>query len=204
MKLVGESLAAIRGERVVFLNVNLEVSAGEVLTLHGPNGAGKTTLLRVLAGLLNVMQGRLLLLGDDNKAITDERRDQSVHFVSHQDAIRSQLRVRETLLFHAALLGAPSKAVEPALRTWGLDKLAGLSGGLLSAGQRRRLSLARLSLQPRSLWLLDEPMTALDAASRARLTEICKTHLATGGMIVAATHEPFMGDPKSLYLGPRK
>jgi heme exporter protein A len=75
---------------------------------------------------------------------------------------------------------------------------------LLSAGQRRRLSLARLSLQPRRLWLLDEPMTALDAASRARLTEICQAHLASGGMIVAATHEPFMGDPKSIYLGPRK
>lgn len=204
MKLVGESLAAIRGERVVFRNVNLEVSAGEVLTLHGPNGAGKTTLLRVLAGLLNVMTGRLLLLGDDNKAITDERRDQAIHFISHQDSIRSQLRVRETLAFHAALLGAPAKAIDPALRTWGLDKLAGLSGGLLSAGQRRRLSLARLSLQPRSLWLLDEPMTALDAASRTRLTEICKAHLASGGMIVAATHEPFMGDPRSLYLGPRK
>ena len=92
MKLVGESLAALRGERVVFRNVNVELSAGEALTLHGPNGCGKTTLLRVIAGLLGLMGGRLLLLGDDNKAITDERRDQSIHFIGHQDQIRPQLR----------------------------------------------------------------------------------------------------------------
>ena len=204
MKLIGESLAALRGERVVFRNVNLEISSGDVLTLHGPNGCGKTTLLRVFAGLLGVMSGRLLLLGDDNKAITDERRDQAIHFISHQDAIRPQLRVQETLAFHAALLGAPKKHIAPALEIWGLEKLAGHSGGLLSAGQRRRLSLARLSLQPRNLWLLDEPMTALDAASRSSLLNACRVHVASGGMIVAASHEPFMGDIKSLKLGPRQ
>lgn len=203
MRLVAETLAAIRGERVVFRNVNLEVAAGQVLTLHGPNGSGKTTLLRVLAGLLNFMSGRLQLLGDDNKTITDERRDQSIHFISHQDSIRAQLRVQETLQFHAALLGAPRKTVMPALETWGLETLAGQSAGLLSAGQRRRLSLARLSLQPRRLWLLDEPMTALDANSRAQLTGLCKTHIANGGLIVAATHEPFLGDTMCLNLGPR-
>jgi heme exporter protein A len=203
MKLVGESLAALRGERVVFRNVNVELSAGEVLTLHGPNGCGKTTLLRVIAGLLGLMGGRLLLLGDDNKAITDERRDQSIHFIGHQDQIRSQLRVNETLAFHAALLGAPRTSVAPALAEWGLEPLAGHSGGLLSAGQRRRLSLSRLSLQKRSLWLLDEPMTALDATSRERLLTICRAHLGEGGMIIAATHEPFMGDTKMLTLGAR-
>lgn len=203
MKLIGEGLAALRGERVVFRNVNIEVAPGDLLTLQGPNGSGKTTLLRVLAGLLNVMAGRLSLTDDEGKALTDEARDRSLHFISHQDSIRSQLRVAETLQFHASLLGAPKKNVGPALEAWGLEKLAGHSGGLLSAGQRRRLSLARLSLQPRKLWLLDEPMTALDAASRVRLTDACKAHLAAGGMIVAATHEPFMGDPRTLQLGAR-
>ena len=203
MKLVGESLAALRGERVVFRNVSIELQAGEALTLHGPNGCGKTTLLRVIAGLLGLMGGRLLLLGDDNKAITDERRDRAIHFIGHQDQIRSQFRVSETLAFHAALLGAPASSVAPALAEWGLEQLAGHSGGLLSAGQRRRLSLARLSLQQRSLWLLDEPMTALDATSRERLLAICRAHLGEGGMIIAATHEPFMGDTKMLTLGAR-
>ena len=203
MKLVGESLAALRGERVVFRNVNIELSAGEALTLHGPNGCGKTTLLRVIAGLLGLMGGRLLLLGDDNKAITDERRDQSIHFIGHQDQIRPQLRVSETLAFHAALLGAPRDAVTPALAAWGLAELQGHSAALLSAGQRRRLSLARLSLQQRPLWLLDEPMTALDAASRQRLLAACKAHLGQGGMIVAATHEPFIDGARVLTLGVR-
>lgn len=203
MKLIGEGLAALRGERVVFRNVDIELKSGELLTLHGPNGSGKTTLLRVLAGLLNIMSGRLSLLDDDAKPVMDEKRDRSLHFISHQDSIRSQLRVAETLQFHAALLGAPKKNVGPALEAWGLGKLAGHSGGLLSAGQRRRLTLARLSLQPRKLWLLDEPMTALDAASRERLADACKVHLAGGGMIVAATHEPFMGDPRTLHLGTR-
>lgn len=203
MKLVGESLSALRGERVVFRNVNIELQAGEALTLHGPNGCGKTTLLRVIAGLLGLMGGRLLLLGDDNKAITDERRDQAIHFIGHQDQIRPQFRVSETLAFHAALLGAPAAAVAPALAEWGLEQLAGHSGGLLSAGQRRRLSLARLSLQSRPLWLLDEPMTALDAASRQRLLAAAHAHLEQGGLIVAATHEPFLEDARTLTLGVR-
>ena len=203
MKLIGETLAALRGERIVFRNVNFDVQSGEALILHGPNGSGKTTLLRVIAGLLTAMAGRLRFIDDQEKQLSDELRDQSVHFISHQDAVRSQLRVQENLAFHASLLGAPAKNIFPALEAWGLEKLAGHSGGLLSAGQRRRLSLARLSLQPRKVWLLDEPTIALDEATRKHLTSSCGQHLASGGIVVAATHESFLGDPKSLYLGPR-
>ena len=204
MQLIGETLAALRGERIVFRNVTFEVVPGDALVLHGPNGSGKTTLLRVIAGLLEVFAGRLRLLDDDGNQLTDDRRDQAFHFISHQDAIRPQLRVHETLRFHAALLGAHAKNVETALEAWGLSKLAAHSAGLLSAGQRRRLSLARLSLQPRKLWLLDEPTVALDTETRTHLSRSCSEHLNSGGRIVAATHESFLGDPKSLHLGVRE
>jgi heme exporter protein A len=201
MRFVAEGLGVLRGERLVLRNVSFVVASGQSLVLQGPNGSGKTTLLRVLAGLLGLMAGRLSLLDNEDKALTDERRDQSLHFVSHQDMIRSQLRVFETLRFHAALLGAPKRAVDAALDTWGLLPLADLSGGLLSAGQRRRLSLARLSLQQRSVWLLDEPLVALDASSRGRLNTACTKQLESGGLIVAASHETFLGNARTLNLG---
>jgi len=201
MHLIAEGLAALRGERIVFRNIAFDVAAGQALVLQGPNGSGKTTLLRVIAGLLGSMAGRLRLLDDDDSILTDERRDQSLHFVGHQDALRSQLRVYETLQFHAALLGAPPANIEAAIDAWGLAPFADLGGGLLSAGQRRRVSLARLSLQRRPLWLLDEPLVALDALTRSRLNEACTKHLEQGGLIVAASHEPFLGDRRTLSLG---
>jgi heme exporter protein A len=201
MRLIAEGMAAVRGERIVFRNIDFEVASGQALVLHGPNGSGKTTLLRVIAGLLDVLAGRLRLFDKDGAVLDDEARDQALHFVGHQDSIRPQLRVTETLQFHAALLGASTKSVDAAIGTWGLEPLAELSGGLLSAGQRRRVSLARLSLQRRPLWLLDEPLVALDTASRARLNDVCAKHLNQGGMIVAATHEPFLGDRRTLTLG---
>ena len=201
MRLIAEGLAAVRGERVVFQNINFDVASGQALVLHGPNGSGKTTLLRVIAGLLGMLAGRMRVIDKDGAVLTDEARDQSLHFVGHQDAIRPQLRVTETLEFHANLLGASTKNVDAAIATWGLEPLAELSGGLLSAGQRRRVSLARLSLQRRPLWLLDEPLVALDTPTRARLNDICSKHLAQGGLIVAASHEPFLGDRRTMTLG---
>ena len=198
-----EALAALRGERVVFRNVGFALEPGQALALQGPNGCGKTTLLRVIAGLLTLMSGRLRLMTNEGNALAGEDRDRAIHFIGHQDQVRPQLRVAETLAFHAALLGAPRDAVAPALEAWGLAELQGHSTALLSAGQRRRLSLARLSLQPRPLWLLDEPMTALDAASRQRLLSACRTHLGEGGLIVAATHEPFLEEARTLTLGAR-
>jgi heme exporter protein A len=201
MRLIADNLAALRGERVVFRNVNFDIAAGQALVLHGPNGSGKTTLLRILAGLLGLLSGKLRLLDGKGEPIVDEQRDRALHFISHQDMIRAQLRVRETLRFHAALLGAPARDAEGALEAWGLAPLADLSGALLSAGQRRRLSLARLSLQARKLWLLDEPLVALDTASRGRLHDACAKHLADGGIIVAASHEPFLSGARTLHFG---
>jgi heme exporter protein A len=201
MRLIAEGLAALRGERIVFRNIAFDIDAGQALVLQGPNGSGKTTLLRVIAGLLGSMAGRLRLLDDDDGILTDERRDQALHFVGHHDALRSQLRVYETLQFHAALLGAPPDNIDAAVEAWGLTPFVDLGAGLLSAGQRRRVSLARLSLQRRPLWLLDEPLVALDALTRSRLNEACAKHLEHGGLIVAASHEPFLGDRRTLSLG---
>ena len=203
MRVVAESIAAYRGERMIFRHVNFDLGPGQALVLHGPNGSGKTTLLRVIAGLLGLMAGRLKIQDDNGKPLTDEARDRAFHFVSHTGLVRSQLRVRETLEFHASLLGAPAKNVDAALNEWALHRLADHSGGLLSAGQRHRLALARLSLQPRRLWLLDEPLVALDVASKNHLAEICEKHLVNDGIIIAASHEPFLGDPQTLHLGPR-
>jgi len=203
MRVIAESVAAYRGERMIFRHVSFELGPGQALILHGPNGSGKTTLLRVIAGLLGMMAGRLRILDANDRPLTDEARDRAFHFVSHLGIVRSQMRVRETLAFHAAILGAPKKAVENALDEWALRPLADHSGGLLSAGQRHRLALARLSLQKRELWLLDEPLVALDVSSKSRLNTAAEKHLEEGGIVVAASHEPFLGDPRTLYLGPR-
>jgi heme exporter protein A len=143
------------------------------------------------------------MLGANDQLLTDEAHDRAFHFVSHLGIVRSQMRVRETLEFHAAILGAPKTAVANALDDWALRPLADHSGGMLSAGQRHRLALARLSLQKRALWLLDEPLVALDVASKTRLNDLAEKHLEGGGIIIAASHEPFLGDPRSLHLGPR-
>ena len=203
MRVIAESVAAFRGERMIFRHVNFELGPGQALILHGPNGSGKTTLLRVIAGLLGLMSGRVRILGANDQPLKDEAHDRAFHFVSHLGIVRSQMRVRETLEFHAALLGAPKSAVANALDEWALRPLADNSGGMLSAGQRHRLALARLSLQKRDLWLLDEPLVALDVSSKTRLNAVAERHLESGGIIIAASHEPFLGDPRTLYLGPR-
>ncbi len=201
MRVAAENVGCVRGDRLVFRGLNFDVESGQALLLTGPNGSGKTTLLRVIAGLLAATIGRLRFLNDDRSALSDEAHDQALHFVSHGDAVRSALSVKETLRFHADVLGAEGARVAGAMKEWGIDRLNDQPGALLSAGQRRRVSLARLSLQLRPLWLLDEPLVALDRNARARLHDCCAQHRARGGLIVAASHEPFLEDAKMLDLG---
>ncbi len=203
MRISAENLGCVRGERLIFRGLSFDLAAGKALVLTGPNGSGKTTLLRVLAGLLAATIGRLQFLSDDRAALGDETHDQSLHFVSHSDAVKSALTVMETLRFHSDILGAERARVPAALKAWDIERLGDNPGALLSAGQRRRVSLARLSLQARALWLLDEPLVALDRNARARLHSICAEHRAGGGLIVAASHEPFLEDADVLDLGPR-
>jgi heme exporter protein A len=193
MRLTGHDLGCIRGGREVFTGVNFSVAAGEALAVTGRNGAGKTTLLRLIAGLLEVAEGRLELTGGE----ADSTLAEQAHYLGHRDALKPALSVRENLEFWYAFLGdrdastaSTTSATTSALETVGLGALAGLPAAYLSAGQRRRLAIARLVAAPRPIWLLDEPTAALDAASQQRLAELMRSHLAGGGMIVAATHGP--------------
>jgi heme exporter protein A len=174
----------VRGGRTVFSGLSFRLAAGEALLVTGPNGAGKSSLLRVIAGLVHLADGRIALDGGE----TDAGIAEQAHYLGHQDAMKPSLSVIENLQFWAAFLGAGNAGIVQALAAVDLAALAGLPAAYLSAGQRRRLSIARLIAAPRPIWLLDEPTSALDAVSQTRLAELMRKHLAGGGMIIAATH----------------
>jgi heme exporter protein A len=182
MEIVGKALACERGGRLVFENLDVHATGGRMLVLRGPNGAGKTSLLRLLAGLAEPAAGDLNLTG----APGDGDMAGQVHFVAHQDAIKLHLTVEENLTFWSGFLGGGD--IETALDAMNLGGLRKFQAQRLSAGQKRRLGLARLALAPRPVWLLDEPTVGLDTASQALLASLMNAHLATGGIIVASTH----------------
>ena len=199
MQLAGNNLACIRGGRIVFRQLDFSVSDGEALLITGRNGAGKSSLLRVIAGLVRLADGKLNLEGGDAEATIAEQ----VHYLGHQDALKPALSVIENLRFWAAYLGNAAGDVEQALEAVALAPLAGLPAAYLSAGQRRRLSIARLIAVKRPIWLLDEPTSALDVASQERLAGLMRDHLTGGGMIVAATHGPIgLEAPREMRMGP--
>lgn len=179
-------LAARRGGRLVIEGVAATLCAGDALILRGPNGSGKSTLLRVLAGLLRPDRGRITWQDvpvDEDRAAHRAR----LHYVAHADAVKPGLTVAENLAFAATLGGARSDPAA-ALDAMALRPLAELPARFLSAGQHRRLALARLLASPRPLWLLDEPGVGLDRASRDRLEAAIAAHRADGGICVVATH----------------
>lgn len=182
MKLVAENLTCERGERVVFRGIDFSVAAGEMLILKGPNGAGKTSLLRLIAGLVEPSEGRLELEGGH----ADLSIGQQCHLVAHQNAVKPTLTVRENLEFWSGFLGGGK--VDEALETFNLTALESYATALLSAGQLRRLTLSRLLVIPRVLWLLDEPTVGLDTNSTDSLRKTMQGQLDRGGMIIATTH----------------
>jgi heme exporter protein A len=190
-------LAAFRGERLVFRDLDFSVAAGGCLLLTGPNGSGKSTLLRLIAGLLRPAAGMLAWDGED--ALADlASHARRVAYVGHQDAVKPGLTVAENLNFAARLTGANSRE---ALVAVGLAELADLPSRMLSAGQKRRLALARLVLSRAPLWLLDEPTLGLDAASVERFGGMLNDHRSHGGSVVAATHLPLpVSEPVELQL----
>lgn len=189
VRLEGRGLACRRGGRLVFRDVELALAPGDALTVLGANGSGKSTLLRLLAGLIPPAAGSLLL---DGRAVSDDPEGlrRAAAYVGHQDAVKRPLSVAENLLAWARLeapQGAAARA-EAALAAFALDGLAELPARYLSAGQRRRLNLARLLAAPRPLWLLDEPTVALDRDAAAALTAAVGAHREAGGAVAAATH----------------
>jgi len=184
MKLSGENLACQRGGRTVFSNLSFAVSGGEMLILRGPNGAGKTSLLRLIAGLAPAAAGKLVLSGGEEALPPG----QQCHYIAHQNASKPQLTVMENLRFWSSFHGGSDERVYDAVEAMALEELTGYAAGLLSAGQKRRLALARLVLVERPIWLLDEPTVGLDVASVERLRVLMEAHLAQGGMIIATTH----------------
>ena len=196
-RLLASDLACVRGGRVVFSGLSFAIGAGETLLVSGPNGAGKSSLLRAIAGLVRLTGGRLELEGGDAEATIGEQ----THYLGHQDALKPSLTVAENLDFWARYLDGGA-ATAAALDAVGLGAIAHLPSAYLSAGQRRRLSIARLIAVQRPLWLLDEPTSALDVTAQTMLAKLMRDHLAGDGMILAATHGPIgLDGAKELRLG---
>lgn len=196
MRLTARQLACVRGGREVFRDLSFSLAAGEALTVSGPNGAGKSSLLRLIAGLVRPAAGQIELEGGEAELPLGEQ----VHYLGHQDALKPSLSVSENLTFWVDFLGGST--AEIALAAVGLDRLAGLPTIYLSAGQRRRLSLARLIAIERPIWLLDEPTSALDPSAQTVLADLMRSHLAGGGLILAAAHGPIgLAAAKELRLG---
>jgi len=198
--LIARDLVCERGGREVFRGVSFDVVAGTLLTLTGANGAGKSSLLRQIAGLLPLAAGEVMLHGGARDAPLGEQ----VHYVGHLDAVKPYFSVLENMRFWAALAGGiedVARDIGVALSALALDNLADVPAAYLSAGQRRRLSLARLGLGSRPLWLLDEPTVSLDEESVDRLTAVIRAHLGRGGMAVVASHVPLSVEGAILRLG---
>ena len=197
MQLSGRGITCVRGGREVFSGLDFAASAGEVLAVTGANGSGKTSLLRLIAGLLLPAEGSIALEGGDGELTLPEQ----AHYLGHRDALKPALSVIENLLFWRDFLGGEVFEADASLKAVALDHAAHLPAAYLSAGQRRRLSLARLLTVRRPVWLLDEPTAALDAAGQDLFAGLMRDHLARGGLIVAATHTPLGIETRELRIG---
>jgi heme exporter protein A len=201
MRLSGRGVRCVRGGREVLSGLDFEVSSGEALAVTGPNGSGKTSLLRIMAGLLALAGGSIDLEGGEDELTLPEQ----AHYLGHRDAMKPALSVLENLAFWRNFFGGdvfdPKDSLNESLDKVGLDHAAHLPAAYLSAGQRRRLSIARLLAIRRPIWLLDEPTSALDAAGQTLFANLTRDHLARGGLVLAATHASLGIETRELKIG---
>ncbi len=189
-----------RGFRRLVTGFDLTCAPGDIIALQGPNGSGKTTLLRAIAGFHTAAAGRITLSRTQGAQI--EEAGEVLSFLGHQDPIKAGEKLIDQLCFWADLCGANRERVRDTLARVGLTKQADLQGGVLSAGQRKRAALARLLLEDRAIWLLDEPASPLDQEGRALLGTLLDQHAKQGGIILAAVHDPLPGvSARVLNLG---
>lgn len=195
-------LALSRGERGLFRDLSLTAAAGEAVALTGANGAGKTSLLRAVAGFIRPDAGEIAFKGRDGAPLdADEARRGGLHALGHLEGLKGARTARQELAFQVGWLGGAEAGLEGAVSRFGLEPLLDIETRKLSAGQRRRLSLARLVACPRPLWLLDEPLAPLDARWRAVAGDVMAAHLAGGGLVLAAVHDPLPVAARTLDLG---
>jgi heme exporter protein A len=197
MRLSGRGVRCVRGGREVFAGLDFEASPGEALAVTGANGSGKTSLLRLIAGLLPMAGGSIALEEGESELTLAEQS----HYLGHRDALKPALTVSENLSFWRDFLGGAAFDTGESLAGVGLDHAAQLPAAYLSAGQRRRLSIARLLAVRRPVWLLDEPTNALDATGLSMFAALMGDHLAHGGLIIAATHAPLGVHANELRIG---
>jgi len=186
------NLTLSRGGRQLFENLGFALAPGELLLVRGPNGAGKSSLLLALAGILRAESGEIAWAGDEPPAL---------HLLAHQAGVKGRLTLAENLNFWAAVNGAGGLPADAALEAVGLGGIGSIEAGHLSAGQTRRLALARLLVTPRPVWLLDEPTASLDAAGDALVARLIGEHLKSGGAVIAATHDDIPGATGTLEIG---
>ena len=197
MQLSGREVSCVRGGRKVFSRLSFDAASGEALAVVGPNGSGKTSLLRLIAGVLAPAGGSIVLEGGEAELTLPEQS----HYLGHHDALKPALSVSENLIFWRDFLGGAKSSPAESLAVVELDHAARLPAAYLSAGQRRRLSIARLLTVQRPVWLLDEPTNALDTAGQKLFATLMGDHLARGGLIVAATHAPLGVPTRTLRIG---
>lgn len=202
MNLCLQQISFERNEQTLFSNIDFSLRSGELIEIRGANGVGKSTLLKIIASFIEPTAGQILFNNQPMNECLDYYKNQ-IHYVGHQNGIKLDLTVKENLQFYAALFSQKISFLEitHALAQLGVEKLLNRSGHSLSAGQLRRVSLSRLLLIKRSLWILDEPASGLDLDGQKLLSSCLKNYLNQGVIIVLATHQHFIFPTKTIQLG---